>query len=441
MSDRILIKNGKVVFESKVEKADILIEDGLIKDIGNLEISDAEIIDATDNYVMPGFIDMHTHIDDFIGKYYLSDTYTTASEIALKNGITTLFTFITQKNDNTLIGELELALEKLDYQRECAHKENKQLCSFAYHLTPTSFDDKSWEEIKLLVEAGFKTFKLYTTYKNSGIYSSYEEIEKILLRLKELNVTTLIHCEDNEFIESVDIKNVNLSDPYSHTILRPKEAEIKAIEKILDIAKRTQANIHVVHVSTEEGARLIDEYCKNYSNVTCETCPQYLFLDDEKLKTPGGHRWICSPPLRDKGNAEKMRSMSIHNFFEVYATDHCSFLKKDKDNFAGDIRDVPNGLPGIGALPDLIFGLYKEITDEILVNISQKLSTNPAKITGLFPMKGAVLKNADADLVILDINGNVHDIVSSESNSYETYFGYKSRLNILNVITKGCLAK
>jgi dihydropyrimidinase len=167
------------------------------------------------------------------------------------------------------------------------------------------------------------------------------------------------------------------------------------------------------------------------------TCPQYLFIDDDKLKTPGGHRWICSPPLRDKENAEEMRSLALHNFFEVYATDHCAFLKKDKDAFTGDIRDVPNGLSGIGALPGLIFGLYNEITEDALINIVRKLSTNPAKITGLFPMKGAILKNADADLVILDINGNVHDIVSSESNCYETYFGMKRNLNVKTTIIKG----
>jgi dihydropyrimidinase len=437
MSERVLIKNGKVVFETKVERADILIEGGIIKEIGNLEITDAEIIDATDNYVMPGFIDMHTHIDDFIGKYYLSDTYTTASEIALKNGITTLFTFITQKNGNTLVGELELALEKLDYQRECTKKEGKQLCSFAYHLTPVSFEDNSWKEIEMLVEAGFKTFKLYTTYKIAGIYSSYEDIENVLLRFKELDVTTLIHCEHNDTIESVVVKNLDLSNPFIHTLLRPKESEIIAIEKILDIAGKTQANIHIVHVSTAEGARLIEEYCKSYSNVTCETCPQYLFLDDEKLKTPGGHRWICSPPLRDKENTEKMKNLALHNFFEVYATDHCAFLKKNKDAFTGDIRDVPNGLPGIGALPDLIFGLYNEITDDALISIAQKLSTNPAKITGLFPMKGAILKNADADLVILNTQGIEHDIVSSESNCYETYFGMKSNLNIKTTFIKG----
>lgn len=449
MSERILIKNGKIVFEDKVEKADILIEDGIIKDIGNLEISDAEIIDAADNYVMPGFIDMHTHIDDFIGNYYLADTYSTASEVALKNGITTLFNFVTQKENNTLIQELELALEKLDYQRDCAVKEGRQICSIAFHLTPVKFDDDSWKEIEILVESGFKTFKFYTTYKNAGIYSSFENLENILIRLKELDVTTLIHCEDNEIIETVEAHKLDLSNPFNHTLLRPKEAEVKAVEKILDIAKRTKAKIHIVHVSTVEGAKLIDEYCKNYSNVTCETCPQYLFLDEEKLKSPGGHRWLCSPPLRTKENTEEMRILALHNFFEVYATDHCGFLKKNKDTFTNDIRDIPNGVPGIGALPHLIFALHfnliKDEDDSIvntaLINISRKLSTNPAKITGLFPEKGVILKNADADLVILNPFGKMQDIVSTESNCYETYFGFNSRLNVVKVIANGHLVK
>ncbi|MDD5362584.1 MAG: amidohydrolase family protein [Ignavibacteria bacterium] len=435
-SNEILIKNGNVVFENDVLKTDVLIKNGVISKFGNIESETANIIDAEGDYVFPGFIDMHTHLDDFIGKYYLADTYSTASEIALENGITTLFNFITQKKGNTLIHELELALEKLESRRIALAEQNQDLCNIAFHLTPVTFTDEDWNDIEYLISIGFKTFKFYTTYKFAGIYSSYERIEEILTRLKEYDVTTLIHCEDNDLIESIDTEKHDLTKAFTHTLLRPSEAEITAVKKILSLAEKTGAKIHIVHVSTKEAAELIYEYRKSYDNVTCETCPQYLFLDSEKLKTPGGHRFICSPPLRSPDNRIAMSELARKSYFNVFATDHCAFQQKDKDSFSADIRDVPNGLAGLGALPGLIFNLYGDLNNEIIVDISKRISTNPALITGLYPMKGTIMEDSDADIVILNFNGE-KDIVSSHSFCYETYMGMKTKMNIKYTLLKG----
>ncbi len=433
----ILIKNGIVVFEKETTKTDILVQNGIVKSFGKIKDDDIEIIDADGCYVFPGFIDMHTHLDDTIGKYYLADTYDSASEVALENGITTLFNFITQKNGNTLIKELELALEKYESRKKTAANEGKKFSSIAFHLTPTSFSDEDWKDIEYLISIGFRTFKFYTTYKNAGIYSSYEDLSEIIPILKDLDATILVHCEDNDTIESVDITKLDLTKSISHALLRPAEAEIIAIRKILSIAEKTQAKIHIVHVSTAEGAGLINEYRKKYGNVTCETCPQYLFLNEDKLAAPGGNRFICSPPLRPEDNVSKLRGLALSGHFDVFATDHCAFRKKDKDNFFADIRDVPNGLPGIGALSGLIFELYGGLNEQTAVEISGRLSTNPAVITGLYPMKGVIREGSDADLTVLGFDGEEKNIVSTKSFCYETYFGKKSKLDVRYTLIKG----
>jgi dihydropyrimidinase len=426
----ILIKNGLVCFEDGIHQSDIYIRDGKISSIGFQTDAD-EIIDADGFYVLPGFIDIHTHLDDKIGKYELADTYKSGSEIAVLNGITTLYTFITQGSNETLTDAIKKARSKAN---------GNSFCDYRWHLTPTSFDDKDWKEIYECVEKGFKTFKFYTTYENAGIYSSYESLEKIFEKLKKYNLTYLVHCEDNGIIEKESKNNYDLTKAFSHALLRPKEAEIKAIKKLIIIAKANNIKLHIVHVSTTEGADLIND-AKKDTQITCETAPHYLFLNDEYLKKENGHRWICSPPLRDESNMLAMQKKARDGYFDIYATDHCAFAKKDKDEYLStsspDIRNVPNGLAGIGALPHLTFKLYSDNLNNAFSEMSRRLSTNPAKIVGLYPKKGTIKIGSDADLAIVDPNGQERNIVSSLSDVYETYPDFKTKLSIKNVFFRG----
>lgn len=425
-----LIKKGSVCFEDGIRQADIYIKNGKISSI-NSQVNADEIIDADGFYVLPGFIDIHTHLDDTIGKYYFADTYKSGSEVAVLNGITTLYTFITQGKNETLTNAIEKARLKAN---------GKSICDYVWHLTPTSFDEKDWKEIYECVEKGFKTFKFYTTYENAGIYSNYERIEKIFERLKEYDLTFLVHCEDNDIIKKETLKNHDLSNPYSHALLRPKEAEVKAIIKLIEIAKKYNIKLHIVHVSTSEGADLINEAKKDIP-ITCETAPHYLFLNEEYLKKENGHRWICSPPLRDEKNTLEMQKKARKGYFDIYATDHCAFTRKNKDEYLSnsihDIRNVPNGLAGIGALPHLTFKLYSDNLNNAFFEMSRRLSSNPAKIVGLYPKKGTIKIGSDADLTIVDPNGQERNIVSSLSDVYETYPDFKTKLSIKKVFLGG----
>jgi dihydropyrimidinase len=422
----VLIKNGLVCFEDGIRQSDIFIQNGKIESFNSDNNAD-EVLDASGCYVLPGMIDIHTHLDDTIGKYYLADTYKSGSEIAALNGITTLFNFITQGKNESLNESVEKAVKKA---------KGNLFCNMGWHLTPTGFKEEDWKAIKDKIVTGFKTIKLYTTYKHAGIFSDYGQIEKIFSELKDFDVTFLVHCEDNDIVEEEATKQYDFSKPYTHALLRPKLAEFKAIRKVIEIAEKYNARIHIVHVSTCEGVDLINDARKNL-NITCETAPQYLFLNDEYLKKENGHKWICSPPLHDKRNAEGMIKKAKEGLFDIYATDHCAFEKKNKDELKINIRYVPNGLAGIGALPHLIFKMHSDNLNNAFAEMAKRLSENPAKITGLYPSKGALKAGSDADLAIISPNGTEKEIKSSLSDVYETYPGFKTKLSFKYVFING----
>jgi dihydropyrimidinase len=425
-----LIKNGLVCFEDGIRRKDICFQNGIFVNAGAGFNAD-EIIDAYGFYVLPGMIDIHTHLDDNIGKYDLADKYKSGSEIAVLNGVTTLYSFITQDKNESLPQKIDKTKTK---------SKGNSYCDLMWHLTPTVFNDDSRNDIYGCIEKGFRTFKFYTTYENAGIYSSYEKLGMIFEKLNKFNLTFLVHCEDNNIIKKEAVKKYDLSYAYTHALLRQKEAEITAIKKLIGIAKIYKVKLHIVHVSTTEGAELINGARKEI-DITCETAPHYLFLSDEYLKKENGHRWICSPPLRDEKNMIDMQMKAKAGYFDIYATDHCAFTKKDKDGEAGnpdiDIRDIPNGLAGIGALPHLTFKLYSDNFNDAVFELSRRLSSNPAKITGIYPKKGVIKSGSDADLVILNPNGGEKDIKSSLSDVYETYPGFKTKLSFKNVYVRG----
>ena len=371
-------------------------------------------------------MDIHTHVHDKIGGYDLADTYESATKLAILNGITTIYNFITQSPDESLFTAIEKAEQK---------SKGNLFCNLGWHLTPTKFDAPAWEEINASISKGFTTFKFYTTYKDAGIFTSYEDLKIIAMQLKEKNVTILVHCEDEEILQQ-NAKNHDYSNPYSHTLMRPPEAEQAAIEKILQIASETDAKFHIVHVSTVKGVELIHSG-KSNSQITCETAPHYFFLDESRLQEETGHYYLCSPPLRSGKNREELYKQAQDGLFDIFATDHCPFLKKDKDEHKENIQKIPKGIAGLGALVPLIFRIYKGKRDAGIVEFSRRLSTNPAKVVGLYPKKGIIKVGADADLVLLADGTQKRPIASSLAETFEPYYDFTSTLQIKFVLLDG----
>jgi dihydropyrimidinase len=421
---KTLIRNGTVHLEGKMLVTDVLVQDGMIADIGKTDyrVEDCQMIDAKGLHVLPGLIDIHTHLDDTIGGYQLADTWASGSEIAAINGITTLCTFITQRQGCSLQESVEKALEKAA---------GKAYCDHAFHLTPVSFSKGDWAYIEKLLAGGFRTFKFYTTYREAGLMLDYPGLKEALVRIKEMGARALVHCEDEAILSAAGPKVSDRSKAFGHALSRPAQAETEGIKRVLEIIEKTKCPCHIVHVSTSEGARIVAQARQDLP-VTCETGPQYLFLNDDKLNEPEGHRYICSPPLRPEPVRVEMQDLAKDGVFDIYATDHCAFSKADKDQNRSDFTKVPNGLAGIGALVPLVYELHHDPQ-----SVAEHLALGPAKIAGLYPQKGVIRKGADADLVILDLQGDERPVRSSLSDVYESYPGKATRWSVKKVFLRG----
>ncbi len=424
---KTLIRGGRVALHDHLASLDVLVADGRIAALGeHLEVEAERVLDARGAYVLPGFIDLHTHLDDRIGGLRLADDTWRGTAIAVRNGITTVCGFITQPPGGTLAEAIG------DVRRRAAGHAHADLC---YHVTPTTFSEADMGFLEALPDSGYRTCKLYTTYREAGIFSDFDRIEALFRRLTERGMTFLVHCETDALLGRAPSSDPHAPSGLTHARLRGVEAEVDAIRRVADLASATGARVHIVHVSSPEGAAAVVEG-RRRARLTCETCPQYLWLDEGWLGRPDGHRWVCSPPLRP--SPETLRTLARQGAFEVLATDHCAFTRSDKDAWNGtDIRTVPNGLPGIGALPHLAWQLWPEDPDRAALALTRHLAEEPAKVAGIAQRKGSLAPGRDGDVVVLEAMGSTRPIRSSLSDVHEPYPGFTSHLRFRHVLRRG----
>jgi dihydropyrimidinase len=425
-----LIKNGTLHLESGPRQADLLMDGETIAMIGpNLTVPPGvDVVDASGLAVLPGFIDFHVHLDDRIGTFEIADDFFSGSLAGIKSGVTTLINFVTQRPEESLLEALATALQKGN---------GHSFCDFHFHLTPTRFNESTWEEIEKLAQFGYRTFKFYTTYREAGLYVGYDQLDVLFRQLGPLGARILVHCEDETILEEARHTLLDAGNPLNHARSRPKEAEIQAITQVLARAVDTRTPVHIVHVSTPEAVAAIDR-ARTSGHITCETAPQYLFLTEEQLSGPGGHRAICSPPLRREDDRHRLERAAVDGRFDLFATDHCPFARDDKDSAPGDFRRTPNGLPGLGALVPLMHDLLVDRGGHGLEELVRRLALQPARLAGMYPRKGALAAGADADVVLLDSDGPERPVRSTFSDVYDPYAGRTTRLRFARIFLRGC---
>ena len=419
-----IIKNCNIVNADKTFISDIYIEDGIIKLIEeNINIPDIEIIDAQGKYVIPGGVDVHTHLNLDVGIARAQDDFYTGTVAAACGGTTTIV-------DHMGFGPKGCNLK---HQVDVYHgyAQGKAVIDYSFHGVFQHLNKDILNEIKSIIDdEGIPSFKAYFTY---GFKMEDCEVLQILRELKEQGGLLTVHPENDSVVNflSNEYFNAGKIAPVYHERSRPAQCEADVINRAILLADMAgNAPLYIVHLSNELGLQYIKMAQNRGQRVLAETCPQYLFLDDSMYEKPNleGLNYICSPPIRNRSNQMPLWNGMIDGSISTFATDHCPFSSDLRIKMASkDFRKCPGGLPGIELRLSLLFteGVKKnKITMNKFVDLC---STKPAKIMGLYPKKGIIAVGSDADIVIFDpdkestaTHANLHENVD-----YTPYEGIK----------------
>lgn len=429
----LLIKNGTIINASDTFKADLLVEGEHIRLIGeNLTAPDARVVDATGKLLLPGGVDPHCHFDLPMFGTVSSDDHYTGHKAAAFGGTTTVMDFVVQEPQG------------LRHSVDLWHqKAAKAAIDYSFHMNLTHFDDAIAAEIPTLREMGMTTLKVFTAY-NGRLRLGDGEIFKALRIAKDNGMLVMAHCENGDVIETLvpEALAAGHTSPEWHARTRPAWGAVEATLRLASMAQETGAPVYIVHMNAGGEADMLRYAREHGVPVMGETCPQYLFFSLEHLMRPDGAKWICSPPMRSATDNARLWQGLAEGSIQTIGTDHCPFFFDGsrpivyegqeiaipgKELGRDDFTKIPNGLPGV---QDRLPVLWTSGVGSGRLSPNQFValtSTNPAKIFGLYPRKGALLPGADADIVVWDPQKKVRYGVahSHQRTDYNLYEGWE----------------
>ena len=428
-----LIKNGTLITASETYEADILIEGERISRIGKeLGAASAEVIDASGKLVMPGGVDPHTHFDLPMFGTVSSDDHYTGHKAAAFGGTTTALDFVSF--------DFETLRESVDAWRR---KAEKAAIDFSFHMNLTKFNEAIAKEIPSLRDMGITTLKVFTAY-NGRLRLDDGSIFKALRITKEHGMLVMAHCENGDVIDTLIPEALALGHltPEWHALTRPAWGGVESSLRMAALSLEADAPVYIVHMNVAGEVDMLRYARERGAKVMGETCPQYLFFTIDHLRRPDGAKWVCSPPMRGTQDNARLWAGVHDGTLQTVGTDHCPFFFDGtqsimyegkpvkipgKELGRDDFTKIPNGLPGVqDRLP--IMWTYGVRSGRISANQFVALnSTNPARIFGLYPRKGALLPGADADIAIWDPDKRVKYGVglSHQRTDYNLYEGWE----------------
>jgi dihydropyrimidinase len=394
-----IITNGRVVTASDTYASDVAISNGKIAAIGqSLPRENAtRVLDAAGKYVLPGGIDVHTHLDMPFGGTKSADDFETGTRAAAFGGTTTLIDFAIQYKGQTLRTAFDTWMQKAS---------SKAVCDYAFHCIITELADAQLAEMNALVREGVTSFKLFMAYP--GVFMLDDgSIFKALRTTAKNGGLVCMHAENGSAIDVIVQQALaeGKTAPKYHALTRPTTAEAEATARAIALAEMAGAPVYIVHLSCNDALEKVREARDRGLPVYAETCPQYLYLSLENFDVPDfeGAKYVFTPPLREKWHQEKLWNGLKRDHLQVVSTDHCPFcFKEQKELGRGDFTKIPNGGPGIEHRMSLIYSGGVAAGRFSVNRFVELVSTTPAKLFGLYPRKGTIAVGSDADLVIFD---------------------------------------
>jgi dihydropyrimidinase len=430
---RTLITNGTVVNADGSFTADVLIEDDTIAAVGVrhetsagqapgalAQVAADRTIDARGRLVIPGGIDVHTHMELPFGGTAAKDTFETGTRAAAFGGTTSIIDFAVQTQGQSL-------REGLDAWH--ARAEGHAAIDYGFHMIMSDVNEATLKEMDQLVAEGVTDFKLFTAYP--GVFFSDDgAIFRAMQRTASNGGTILMHAENGLAIDELaaDAVAAGDTDPYHHGVVRKPIFEGEATNRVIRLAESLEVPVYIVHLSARDALEELVRARDRGAMAFAETCPQYLFLSLEDMRGGfEGAKYVCSPPLRPADHQEDLWRGLIRDDLQVVATDHCPFdFEGQKELGRGDIRKVPNGLPGVEDRLDHMHDggvVSGRLSRERWVEVC---SAAPARMFGLAGVKGVIAPGADADIVIYDPERR-HVISASTHHMNVDYSVYEGR--------------
>jgi dihydropyrimidinase len=420
---RTLIKGGTVVTATETTKADVLVDDEKVAAIGLGLAAESDmdrVIDASGKYVMPGAIDVHTHMELPFGGSFCSDDFFTGTRAAAFGGTTTIVDFALQDYGEPLRAGLDRWFQKAE----------KAATDYGFHMIVREVNDQILDEMDTLVGEGVTSFKLFMAYP--GVFMLDDaSIFRAMQRAANSGALICMHAENGGPIDVLVKQYLERgeTDPLNHGLTRPAVMEGEAVHRVFKMAELAGTPAYIVHLSSRDALNAVREARDRGVPAYAETCPQYLYLSQDDLGRPDfeGAKYVCSPPLRPADHQEELWKGLKADDLQVVSTDHAPFnYKEQKEMGRGDFSKIPNGLPGV---EDRFTLLYQGVVEgHIDLNrFVEIVATTPAKMFGLYPRKGTIAPGWDADVVVFDPEAK--RTISADSHhmnvDYSVYEGWE----------------
>jgi dihydropyrimidinase len=433
-----LIRNATILHAEDRQQGDVLVEDGVFVSVGT-PVPDGrhEVVDATGLFVIPGGIDVHTHLDMPFGGTTSADDYVSGTQAAAVGGTTTVIDFALQSQGSTMADALKTWLAKSD---------GKACIDFSLHMAVTDLGPgngaEGLREMEEMVAAGITSFKLFMAYP--GVLMIDDGLMfKVMQKAAELNALCCIHAENGSAIDIVVAQMIaeGKTAPHFHAISRDPKAEAEATHRAIALADMAGAAVYIVHLSNEYALQELKFMQAHGAKALAETCPQYLLLSIEESldETWQDAKFVFTPPLREQKHQAPLWGALIDGTLSVVATDHCPFTLQQKALGKDNFTKIPNGGPGVENRMQLLweFGVNRGvISPERFVELC---CTNPAKIFGMGDRKGRIAAGYDADFVLWDPDANYTISAATQrmANDYNLYEGVTVRGNAAKVYSRG----
>lgn len=438
----LIIENGWIVTPENTYRADIAVKDGKIEAVGDKALfgKAKRVIDAGGKYVLPGMIDVHTHIyAPFMGSVGTVDFYTGSIACAF-GGVTSFIDFANTKPGDSI-------LQKVIDRRE---EMQTSVIDYGVHTKIVETNTKVIGEIKSAVEFGCPSIKMFMTYKDEGVMISDEGMLDVMEEAKKYGALPGVHAESDP-IASRNVKKLRAEGKLGWKYFpgsKPVLCEKEALERAILFAKYCGSPLYVFHLTSEEALNVVKRAKASGQNVIAETCTHYLTLTDENYDRPDGHIYLMSPPLRKRSDCDALWGGLKDGSLSIVSSDNSAYSYHDKERFLErddsgklieDFTKVVNGVTGAEERLPLLIGKGVAEGRITLNDVCRIGSYNPARIFGMYPEKGTIQPGSDADFAIVDLEAE--KTVSYKTmhylNDFSIYEGMKLKGWPVMTISKG----